>query len=185
MRHHATNLTTANAVVLVVDIQEKLLAAIHDGPSVAREAARVVRAARILDVPVLVTQQYTKGMGPTAGEVAEALGAFEAVEKLDFSAARASGLLDSLRATGRSHAVLVGIEAHVCMLQTALDLEAEGFFVHVVADATGSRKPADAAAALARMSASGVTVTTAEGAIFEMLGTAAHPRFKEIHRLVK
>jgi nicotinamidase-related amidase len=185
MKIHPASATGENAVLCVVDLQEKLLAAIHDAEAVTAEAVRVIRATRLLEVPITVTQQYTKGIGPTAPAVAEALGAFEPIEKLDFSAARAAAVRAWLEESGRSHVIVVGIEAHVCVLQTALDLVAAGYFVHVPANATGSRRPLDASAALYRMARAGVTVTTSEAVIFELLGTADHPRFKDVHRLVK
>lgn len=170
------------AALVVVDVQEGFRRAVHAFPEVVDRAVTLVRGARELGVPVIVTEQYPKGLGATVPEVADhLLGVGDPIEKTVFSAARADGF-DLL---GRGQALVVGIEAHVCVCQTVHDLLADGVDVHVAADAVSSREPADCERALARMAAAGATVTTTEAALFEMLEHAGSAEFKFIQRLVK
>ncbi len=175
-----------DAVVVVVDIQERLLPAVEDPDELVARAVVMIRAAHVLGVPILVTEQYPKGLGPTVPRVREALGeSYAPREKTSFSCCGCEAFQEALEATGCSHALLVGIEAHVCLLQTALDLAAEGLTVHVLADAVSSRKGLDRDMALKRLRQSGVLVETTEMAIFQLLEDASAPEFKQISKLVK
>ena len=136
-------------------------------------------------VPVAATEQYPKGLGPTVEPLRGLLGAEQIIEKLTFTACGATGLLDQLRAAGRRQVVLTGLETHVCVEQTALDLLAAGFEVFVVADAVSSRRPLDRQIAFELLRQSGAVVTTTEAVIFEWLQDAADPKFKEILKLVR
>ena len=163
--------------------------AIADGDAVTRAAGILIEASRQLDVPVVVTEQYPKGLGPTVEAIAGRLPNDAAViEKMTFSAARNLDFVsqvEGFKAEGRDHIVVCGVESHVCVMQTAADLGALGYTVHIVVDACGSRAPASKAAALARFGALGISRVTAEMALFEWLEAAGTAEFKAVSRLVK
>ncbi|MBJ7520819.1 MAG: hydrolase [Solirubrobacteraceae bacterium] len=170
------------AALVVVDVQEGFRPAVERFDEVVAQTVKLVRGARELGVPVIVTEQYPKGLGATVSEVADHLpDDSDPIEKTVFSAARAEGF----ELAGRGQAIVVGIEAHVCVSQTAHDLMADGIDVHIVADAVSSRAPEDRDRALARLERSGATVTTTEAALFELLERAGSPEFKFIQSLVK
>lgn len=175
--------------LLIVDVQEKLLPAVSDPERVAERCARLIQAAKALGVPITVSEQYPKGLGGTVEALRYALGNGAAVlDKTEFSCARNALLrerLNTLRRDGRSQVVIGGIEAHVCVTQTALDLEGQGFEAFVVADAVSSRAKANRRLALARLARDGVDVVDSEMVIFEWLGQAGTPEFKALQPLVK
>ena len=175
--------------LLIVDVQDRLLAAIAGKDRVVERCARLVRAARTLDVPITVSEQYPQGLGHTAGPIREALGnAGSVVEKIEFSCLRSEPLrerLHELRRQGRPQVVIGGIEAHVCVTQTAIDLEEQGFEAFVVADATGSRTKTSRRLALMRLLKAGADVVDSEMVLFEWLGKAGTPEFKELQALLK
>jgi nicotinamidase-related amidase len=151
-----------DTVLLVVDVQEGFRTRIAAFDRMVARIRVLALGAGLLDVPVVVTEQYPQGLGPTASELAEALDGAETLEKRSFSAVAAPGFDDLLRRLGRRQALLVGIEAHVCVHQTATDLLRAGLTVHAALDAIESRDPAARVAALARMGADGVHATTVE-----------------------
>ena len=177
------------SALVVIDMQERLMPVVAEGEAVTRAAGILIEASRQLDVPVVVTEQYPKGLGSTVDAIAGLLPNDAAVvEKMTFSAARNhdfASQLDEFRAAGRDHIVICGVESHVCVMQTAADLDAQGYTVHVVADACGSRAPASKDAALTRFGAMGVSCVTTEMALFEWLEVAGTPEFKAVSRLVK
>ncbi|GGK44160.1 isochorismatase family protein [Salinarimonas ramus] len=177
------------AQVLVVDLQERLLPALDGGEAALARAEIVVRAARAFGVPVGACAHYPRGLGPLAASMREALGPGAPVfEKIGFSAFADAGVAAwcaANRARGRDQVVLVGAEAHVCVLQTALDLLAHGYAVFVVADAVASRAPANLHAATARLLHAGAHRVTSEMAAFEWAERGDDPAFKEALRLVK
>lgn len=182
---HEALLNRDDTVLVVVDFQERLLPAMHEGPA-ALAAARVLAAGmRELGVPILVAEQYPKGLGPTVPELAEVLAGAPRWPKRTFSAARCEPFLDALEDFGRDQIVVCGIEAHICVLQTALDLVSHGLQVHVAADATASRKAGHRDNAFARMRRESVVVTNVESALFECLGAAEGETFKRLSALVK
>ena len=144
---------------------------------------RLVRAARILDVPVFATEQYPQGLGPTVEPLAKLIP--ERPAKTIFHCLGAPGIAEGLVAAGVKHVTLAGIEAHVCVAQTALELLRLGYLVQVPADAVGSRSAIDREFALRRLEHAGAVVTTTEATLFEWLGGSDHPRFKEVSALVK
>lgn len=173
-----------DAALLVVDVQEKLLPATGaPGTRVVANAQRLIRAARLLEIPVLATEQYPKGLGPTVASLAAMIPVRHA--KTTFQAADAAGLISADSASSIRHVTLVGLESHVCILQTALELLRRGFRVQVVADAIASRDRFDHDSALSRLRSSGVIVTTTEAVLFEWIGGSDHPAFKGISALVK
>jgi nicotinamidase-related amidase len=175
----------ASASLVVVDIQERLLPAIFEKERVAQNALRLVHGAVALQVPVLVTEQYRKGIGATVPEVAAAIPGFAPIEKLAFSACGEAGFVETLRAQNREDIILCGIEAHVCVSQTCLDLVDRGFRAFVVADATSSRTAENHRLALERMAAAGAVIVSTEMILFELLERAGTEEFKRILPLVK
>lgn len=174
------------SILCVVDIQERLLPHIANRDEVARSAGILIRAARLLEVPVVLTEQYPKGLGPTAPEIRNLLPAeCRPLEKTAFSCWPCDSFRVALEQNGRNTVVLCGIETHVCVLQTALDLLGAGFGAVVVADAAGSRAERNHQMALERLRQAGVTIATTEMTVMEWLRDAKHPRFKEAQGLIK
>jgi len=171
--------------LIVVDVQERLLPAMKDADKLEASIIKLIQGIRTLDVPVVVTQQYTKGLGPTTTPVAQALGDFAPVEKTFFSAAEEIDFLEALNETKSTSVLLCGIEAHVCVAQTALILLELGYDVFVVEDGISSRSGSDKKTAMKRMIQAGARPVTVEAALFELLETANAPEFKEISRIVK
>ena len=182
--HLARPARRERSALLVVDVQERLLPVIDDHDNVLKQCVRMVRAAKLLEVPVLSTEQYPKGLGPTVEPLANLLKDTAVREKLSFSCCGPDGVADELSRLGRPQVVVVGIEAHVCVAQTVLDLLSAGLSAFVAADATSSRRALDRWVALDRMRQAGAVVTTTEAVIFEWLRTAAAPQFKDVARLV-
>src|SRR5438876_6656358 len=148
-----------------------------------RDVGFLIDAARLLDMPVQATEQYPKGLGPTVPDLARRLP--ERPDKTTFSSCAAPGVVETLRRAARPKVVLAGIEAHVCVLNTALDLLALGFRVYVAADAVASRYPTDREFALRRLEQAGAILTTAEACVFEWIGGASHPQFKAMSTLIQ
>jgi nicotinamidase-related amidase len=169
------------AALVVVDVQEAFRPAVQDFAQVAAETAKLIDGARALGLPIVVTEQYPKGLGNTVPEVADHLDGVEPVEKVCFSAARAEGF----DLGGRDQALLCGIEAHVCVSQTAHDLLERGVEVHVAQDAVTSRTEENKQVGLHKMERSGAIVTSVETALFELVGVAGSEEFKQVQRLVK
>jgi nicotinamidase-related amidase len=176
-------MSRGDTALLVIDVQEKLLPAIADGPRVAWNVRRLIDAAKVLGLPVAATEQYPKGLGPTVAELAERLGPMPT--KLTFSAGGCPAIFADLRSRGLCRILVCGIEAHVCVAQTVFDLLADGWRVYVAVDAVGSRFEIDRRTALDRMDSAGATLTTVEAAMFEWCDAAGTPEFKEISRLAR
>lgn len=173
-------LARGDCLVLVVDVQERLAPAIADGATVIDRCRLLVEAARRLGVPVIASEQYPKGLGPTVEPMRASLGNAPRLAKLAFSCAREPAILEAVRATGRRTVLVTGMEAHVCVLQSALGFREEGFRVAVVADATGSRRPESRALALERARAAGCAVVDVEMVLFEWLERAGSDEFRTI-----
>jgi nicotinamidase-related amidase len=177
----------ASPVLVVVDVQERLFNAMdaERRDDMVANVKILVGAARRLGVPVLVTEQYPKGLGHTLPEVRTLLGDTPAFEKTAFSCAKAEGFVDRLRALGGEHVILTGIEAHVCVLLTALDLLTQGLRVSVVADAVCSRRPANLEIGLEQARQAGAVVTATETVVFQLLGSADSDAFRELSKLLR
>jgi len=174
-----------NTLALLIDFQVRLLPSISNHEELEETTAAFIKGCRILDLPILVMQQYTKGLGETTEKLKAALGAFEPIEKLCFSCCPNPEFSEKLLDAGRKNIIVSGIEAHVCVQQTVLDLLAEGYCVYVLADCIGSRKDNDYRFSLERMRQAGAVITTMESVLFELLGAADHPKRKEISNLIK
>jgi len=177
----------AHPVVVVVDVQERLFNAMdaERRDDMVTNVKILVSAARRLGVPVLVTEQYPKGLGRTLPEVRSLLGEAPPFEKTAFSCAEADGFMERLRALGAEHVILTGIEAHVCVLLTALDLLARGLRVSIVADAVCSRRPANLEIGLGQARQAGAVVTATETVVFQLLGSADSDAFRELSKLLR
>lgn len=177
-------LDRSSAALLLVDMQEKLLPAIIGTPTLVWNASRLVRAAGLFDIRIDVTEQYPQGLGRTDPAVLASTDPIRH-DKNAFSAAACVDLIAQWSDAGTRQIVVAGIESHVCVLQTALDLLSEGYDVFVVADAIGSRNQLDHETAVRRMRDEGATVLTTESVLFEWCETAAHDQFKALSALVK
>jgi len=177
----AALLRAASSRLLIVDVQQRLVPAIHDGERIVDACAWLVGVAQRLSVPVAATEQYPRGLGPTVERLRALLPPRAVGSKTAFSCAE-GGCLDGLPGTGRGQVVIAGIEAHVCVLQSALGLAAAGHEVFVVADAVGSRDPANRSLALERLRQAGVGVVSREMVAFEWLHEAGDDRFRDVSR---
>lgn len=182
-------LERATSQLLLIDLQERLLPAIDGGAAVVGNVCRLAASALRLDVPVTVTEQYPKGLGATIEPVRRALGNSGSVlAKTEFSGMANAAIgahLGGLRQAGRGQIVVAGVEAHVCVAQTALDLVTEGFGVFVVETATGSRTATSKALAMARLRQAGAVIVDHEMVLFEWLGSADASEFKDVQALIK
>jgi nicotinamidase-related amidase len=176
-------LTGAHGALLVVDVQDKLLERIIDRDTVIANSVRLVKAAQCLQMPVWATEQYPKGLGPTTASIATLIPHRPA--KTTFHCCAVPQLLEQLYGRRIRHVTLAGIEAHVCVAQTALELLGLGFRVQIPADAVGSRHKLDWEFALRRLENAGASVTTTEAVLFEWTEASDRPEFKAISALVK
>lgn len=183
MQRSSELMSIGESALLVVDVQERLVPAITDHQRVVFNTRRLIDGAKILDVPVVATEQYPKGLGPTVAELAERLGPIP--EKLTFSCCGCPKIFADLRGKGIHKILVAGIETHVCIQQTVLDLLADGWRVYLAVDAVGSRYAIDRDTALRRMDSAGAVLTTAEAALFEWCQEAGSEQFKAISRLVR
>ena len=180
---HPTQMSAGDTGLLVIDVQEKLLPKVHDAKALVRNLAFLIDGARLLGMPVQATEQYPRGLGATVPELAARLP--ERPDKVAFSSCAVGSVVEAFHRAARPKVVLAGIETHVCVLHTALDLLALDFRVYVAADAVGSRYPYDHAVALRRMEQAGAILTTSETCAFEWVGGAGHPQFRAVSRLVQ
>ncbi len=176
-----------SSCLIVIDMQARLVPAMQAPARTIRNARILLTAAAELSIPAIVTEQYPQGLGPTVPEVAQAAAAARAtvLPKMHFSSHRDPGFAEAFRATGRRQAVIAGMEAHICVLQTAVSLMEAGYGVFVVTDATSSRTLESERACLDRLQAAGAGIVTTEMVVFEWLGQAGTPAFKTLLPLVK
>jgi nicotinamidase-related amidase len=184
-RTRGFQLESGNAVLLVVDIQERLAAVMAEREKVVANAGHLIAAAQLLGVPVVHTEQYPRGLGPTVPELRAALEPAAAVEKMTFDCCAEPTFGPALGRTGRSTVIVCGMETHICVLQTVLGLLAGGMSVHVAADAVCSRNPENARIALELMRDAGAVVTCAETVMFQLLVRAGTPEFKAIQSRIR
>lgn len=173
------------SVGLVIDIQERLLPHIDQYKEVLNRTGILLEGLKILEVPVLLTEQYRKGLGETVKEVREHMADFNPMEKMTFSCCDDDSFSKALIETGMTNVLICGIETHVCVLQTTLDLLEQGYQPVVVEDCTSSRNPEDKRVAIERMRQEGALITTSESILFEMTRISGTNQFKSISKLVK
>lgn len=172
-----------DTALLVVDMQERLLKLIRGHEKLIWNVRRLIDGAKILGLPVAATEQYPQGLGPTAALLAERLGQIPA--KLKFSCGECGDIFADWRERGIYKILLCGIESHVCVQQTAIDLLGEGYQIYLAADAIGARGTMDHDIALRRLDSAGATLTTTEAALFEWCEVAGTPEFKQVSALVR
>jgi nicotinamidase-related amidase len=181
-----TRLRRERAVLLVIDLQEKLLPAIFEKERVLRNTLLLAQAARVLELPILLTTQYREGLGDLVPEIREAMPGVPAIDKISFGCFGCEAIVEwFVQRPGRDQLLVAGIESHVCVVQTVVAALERGLSVHVAADAVGSRSDANARAGLARMERSGAVVSSVEMAVFEMLDRADDEAFKTLLPLLK
>jgi nicotinamidase-related amidase len=185
IKQTAHRISRKDTALLVVDLQERLLPVMFEKERVLQNSLRLVQGAKVLGIPVFVTEQYRKGLGPTVPEIAAALPTFAPFEKMAFSACGADKLDMALEAAKLPNILLCGIEAHVCVSQTCLDLLQQGFRVFVPADAVSSRTRENHQIGLGRMRDAGAFIVSTEMALLELLEKAGTPEFKQILELIK
>ncbi len=174
-----------DTVIVVVDIQGKLAQMMTDKTEVYKNAKIMISGAQILELPIILTEQYPEGLGFTIPEIAELLQGIEPITKTSFSCCGEDRFNSALETLGRKQVVLIGIETHVCVWQTAYDLLAAGYEVFVVADAVSSRKAANKNIGLEKMRDAGAVLTCTETALFELMKKSGGEKFKQISRLVR
>lgn len=173
-----------NSIVLIIDVQEKLVNMLDDN-TVSSEAVKVAKAAGILNIPTIITEQYPKGLGATIPEIKNAVQNAEYIEKTSFSALKEEILQVKLNELNKKQIIIFGIETHICVLQTVIDLLNQGYEVFVVENSCGSRSEKNKECALKRLMHMGAQVVTTEMVIFELLETSKHPKFKEVQAIIK
>ncbi|GAB4482440.1 MAG: hydrolase [Thermodesulfovibrionales bacterium] len=174
-----------DAVLLVVDIQERLAVVMEEKQKVVDNTNHLIEAAKLLEVPVVVTEQYPKGLGPTVPEVKSVLQTYAPIEKITFSCCGEGSFRKALAETGRKTVILVGMETHVCVLQTCIDLLADGYTVHCVDDAVCSRKKDNFRTAIEYMRNAGAVITCTETVLFQLLVKAGSEAFKTISKRIR
>lgn len=181
----AAQLDLTHSQILIVDMQERLMPHVDDGAGVTRQVARLVRAATAMRLPITISEQYPEGLGRTVAELAQLVTGADRIMKMTFSVWRDDTARERLTSHLRPQIVVAGVETHVCVQQTVLDLLGMQMQPFVLADAVGSRHRTDRDVALQRMSAAGAVVTTVESAIYELLEEAGTPLFKRVLEIVK
>ena len=174
-----------DAVVVEVDYQDGFVPVIYDHEKLETRLVQAIRGFRILDVPIIATTQYAKGLGNTTAAVAEALGDFVPIDKRTFSCTGCPEFMEALEEKKKKSVILIGIETHICVQQTALYLMEKGYSVYLIADCLSARFRENHERGLARLANSGATVTTLESILFELLVDSRDPAFRGISDLVK
>jgi nicotinamidase-related amidase len=178
-------LKSADALLLIIDVQEKLFRVIHGKEQLLSNLQKLAKGCRLLGVPALLTEQNPAGLGPTVPELAALMPEAEKVIKFSFSCCAEADFNERIKATGRRQILICGIESHICVYQTAMDLLAAGYEVQVVCDCVSSRLPDNKDLALRRLETEGAKLTGVEMALFELLRTAKSERFKGLSVIVK
>ncbi|SHO51196.1 hydrolase [Anaerocolumna xylanovorans] len=174
-----------DTMVLVIDVQEKLVPVMKNSTKCVRNIKLLTEGLSLLNIPFLITQQYTKGLGMTVPEIRGCLTPFSYYEKITFSCYENEEIRESIKNFQRKNIILCGIEAHICVLQTAVDLRAAGYQVIAVTDCMDSRKEEDREEALKRFAYEGIMTATYESLLFELTRSAGSDIFKAISRLIK
>ena len=172
-------------MAVAIDFQEKLMRVMKDPKGLEKTVAAFMEGIKVLGIPLIVTQQYTKGLGETTQAIKETMAGMIPVEKTSFSALKTGEFEKKIKDTGLDTVLLCGIETHICVMQTAMDLLERGYKVFVIADCTASRNEKDKNCGLRRMERAGAVITTYEAVLFEVLEDAKNEGLKDISRIVK
>lgn len=174
-----------NTIGLVVDMQEKLMPTIHDGKEIIHNSLKLLEGLKVFKIPIVVTQQSSENLGTTISDLNKAIGNFSYIEKNTFSCYREPAFIRVLNRIGRRNVVMIGVEAHICILQTALDLLYNNFNPVIVEDCVGSALPNDKKVSVWRMRDVGSIITTSESILFELCREAGTDDFKEVLSILK
>lgn len=173
------------SAALIIDIQERLFPFIFENEKLTKNVSKLIEGLKIIGIPLFVTEQYVKGLGPTIEPVAMVLGNQPRIEKMAFSCCDEPSVMEGIAVSGKENIIIAGIESHVCVLQTVIDLKQNGYFPIVVEDCVSSRSENDKRMAIERMRQEGAIITTCESILFELLRYSGTEQFKGISRLVK
>lgn len=174
-----------DTILVGIDFQEKLMPAMSSSEALEDKTVRLVKGMKAMGVPMVFTQQYTKGLGATTETISEAAGNLQHVEKHTFSCMRNEEFAEKIKVSGKKNVVVCGIEAHICVLQTVIQLLDDGYNVHLVADCVSSRDENDKLWGITRMGEAGAVITTYESVLYELLADSKAAEFKEISAIVK
>ena len=178
-------LTTDNAVLVLIDFQERLFPVMHDGEKLLRNVVKLIQGAKALEIPVLITEQYPRGLGPTLPEIKELLPDITPIEKISFNCCDEEKFNVALAPLHRKQVLVAGIEAHICVYQTAVALSGAGYEVQIIVDAISSRDPENKQVTMFKLGNGGINLTTVEMALFELLKTGSGDVFKQISKIVR
>lgn len=185
MKRNPIILNKKTTALLIIDLQERILPVIRNYESVLDNTVKLIKGFKAMQLPIYFTEQYPKGLGPTSSKILEELLGYTAYQKMSFSCSGAENLFEEFHKKKLTQIVVCGVESHVCVQQTVLDLIANSFQVNLAADAVSSRNEIDYTIALERMRTLGVEVTTTESILFELLEVCGTPVFKEVSKIVK
>lgn len=174
-----------DAVAMVIDIQEKLVPAIHNKDEVVQKNVQLLNGLKAVGCPVIFTQQYTKGLGMTVPELVETQDNFQYLEKMTYSCLDTQEIKDALEKLGKKTVIISGLETHICVMQTVRDLIAEGYQVYLIADAISSRTEFNYKIGMERMKQEGAVISSVESVLFELLVKAGTPEFKVVSKIIK
>ncbi len=174
-----------DTALLIIDIQDRLAAAMRHKEQVVNNCLHLIELAKLMSIPILVTEQYPKGLGPTLPEIKEALPVYAPIEKLSFDCCQEPGFLEKIAALGKKKLILTGMETHICVLQTCLGLMKEGFSVQVIQDAVCSRTKRNFNTGMSFMDRAGAVITCTEIVLFQLLQKAGSENFKIISKRIK
>ena len=178
-------LSLEETVLIIVDVQGKLAQLMYKKDRLFENLQKIIRGMQVLEVPIIHMEQYPEGLGPTVPEVADLLTDVESISKISFSCCGNERFQESLKATGRRQVVIAGIETHICVYQTTMDLLQAGYEVQVVSDAVSSRTKKNRDIALVKLKDAGALLTSTEMALFELIKIASGDKFKELIKIVK
>jgi nicotinamidase-related amidase len=179
-------LSVDNTILVVIDVQGKLAEIMHDKENLFANLERIIKGVQVLNIPIIWTEQVPEKLGPTLPQFAKLLaGSSKPISKSSFSCCGVAPFTTALKSSGRKQILIAGIETHVCVYQTTLDLLADGYEVQIVSDAVSSRTPENRHIGLTRMKDAGASLTSTEMALFELLRVAEGPQFKQIAKIVK
>ena len=185
LEHHPAILAKENTAFVIVDMQEKLLPYVIDKEKVVENVQMLIKFADIMSIPIILTEHYPKGLGKTVPEVSEVLKNYAPITKVIFSCCSAKGFLPRLKELGAKRIMIAGIESHICVEQTTLDVMRAGFDVHVIADAISSRTMENKNIGIEKMRQFNAVISSTEMAMYEIMERADTKEFKEVLKLVK
>ncbi|MBI5212119.1 MAG: hydrolase [Nitrospirae bacterium] len=174
-----------NAALIIIDVQERLASVMKMRDEVVKNCLHMIELSKMLNIPVVVTEQYPKGLGPTVAEIKDALPSYKPVEKLTFSCCEEPNFLNEMKKLNKKTIIFAGMETHICVLQTCIGLLKEGFNVHLVSDAVCSRAKANWKTAIEFMRDAGAVITCTETVLFQLLKVAGTEEFKAISKRIR